>query len=547
MDDLTNEKGKYISWQTLAMMAFVTVIGLEDIMYNFQNQGMAVITSWVLMMFLYVVPYALIVGHLGSVFNKEGGGLSSWVRATDGEFLGYFTAWTYWAASIPYVVDTANCLLVDVGWGLTGTDEFEDPKFLSTAMFTAITFLIFIILTLIEHKFSESMEILANIGGWAMFVMTILFVLLAMAGLAKSGGRTATPFTWKTILPKFDLKYFSTVGMLIYAVNGSELVAPYVTRMKDPKREFPKAMIALAVMTCFLTIFGSIALGIYIDANHMPNDLKMNGEYYVFGAMGKQFGVGNLLVYIYAWSSFFYNVALLSVLLDAMTRMLISDTGDKYMPKFLKKTNKDGLPINGYILTVFLSGFIMVLGIFLPDMNDIFNWLLNLNGIISPAVTCWIFYSFMKVRGKNSKKYPSVYRYIKNDTVTWLVGLALLVVTAVATVLGFMPQDVKEGTWVWWYELSINIVACLVLIGLGGIFPGIRRREEEYGLAFDKQQWTWMIVLILGSITFNVWLGGTKIHLRALYIVIESVIALLAVWLIGRRVPQGAKKTNTAN
>lgn len=540
MDEL-DKKGNYISWQTLAMMAFVTVIGLEDIMYNFQNQGMAVITSWVLMMFLYVVPYALIVGHLGSVFNHEGGGLSSWVRATDGEFLGYFTAWTYWAASIPYVVDTANCLLVDVGWGVTGTDEFEDPKFLSTAMFTAITFVIFILLTLLEHKFSKSMEVLSNIGGWAMFIMTILFVLLAFAGLAKSGGKTATPFTWKTIIPKFDLKYFSTVGMLIYAVNGSELVAPYVTRMKDPKREFPKAMIALALMTCFLTIFGSIALGIYIDANHMPNDLKMNGEYYVFGAMGKQFGVGKLFVYIYAWASFFYNVALLSVLLDAMTRMLISDTGDKYMPKFLKKTNKDGLPINGYILTVFLSGFIMVLGIFLPDMNDIFNWLLNLNGIISPAVTCWIFYSFMKVRGKNSSKYPSVYRYIKNDTFAWWVGFALLAVTAVATVLGFMPQDVKEGSWVWWYELSINIVACLVLIGLGGIFPGIRRREEEYGLAFDKQQWTWMIALVLGSIVFNVWLGGTTIKLRALYIVIESVIALLAVWLIGRRLPKGAK------
>lgn len=542
MDDELNIKSKYISWPTLAMMAFVTVIGLEDIMYNFQNQGMAVITSWILMMFLYVVPYALIVGHLGSVFNKEGGGLSSWVRATDGEFLGYFTAWTYWAASIPYVVDTANCLLVDVGWGLTGTDEFENPKFLSTAMFTAITFAIFIVLTLIEHKFSDSMEVLSNIGGWAMFIMTILFVLLAFAGLAKSGGKTATPFTWKTIVPKFDLKYFSTVGMLIYAVNGSELVAPYVTRMKDPKREFPKAMIALAVMTCFLTIFGSIALGIYIDANHMPNDLKMNGEYYVFGAMGKQFGVGNLLVYIYAWSSFFYNVALLSVLLDAMTRMLISDTGDKYMPKFLKKTNKDGLPINGYILTVFLSGFIMVLGIFLPDMNDIFNWLLNLNGIISPAVTCWIFYSFMKVRGKNSKKYPSVYRYIKNDTFAWWVGFALLAVTAVATVLGFMPQDVKQGTWVWWYELSINIIACVVLIGLGGIFPGIRRREEEYGIAFDKTQWIWMIVLVLGSITFDVWLGGTKLAARVWIIAIEAVAALLLVWLIGRRVPKGASK-----
>lgn len=70
--------------------------------------------------------------------------------------------------------------------------------------------------------------------------------------------------------------------------------------------------------------------------------------------------------------------ALLAVLLDAMTRMLISDTGEKYMPKFLRKTNKDGLPINGYLLTCGLSAFIMLLGVFLHEMNDIFNWLLNL-------------------------------------------------------------------------------------------------------------------------------------------------------------------------
>ena len=84
--------------------------------------------------------------------------------------------------------------------------------------------------------------------------------------------------------------------MLIYAVNGCELIAPYVTQMKNPRREFPKAMIALSVMTAFLTIFGSFALGIYFNAYHLPNDLKMNGSYYAFSALGKQFGVGNLYV-----------------------------------------------------------------------------------------------------------------------------------------------------------------------------------------------------------------------------------------------------------
>lgn len=539
MDNLQNQK-KYLTWPILTLMAFVTVIGFDDIMYNFQNQGMTVITSWILMLFLYVIPYSLMVGQLGGIFNKEGGGLSSWIRGTNGEFLGYFTAWTYWAASIPYVVDSANSVVVGFGWAFTGSGKFQDT--MSNAAFTFWTFVTFIVFIFVQRRLKNSMEILSTIGGGMMFLMTILFVLLAFVGLAKTGGHMATqPMTWHTIIPKFDLKYWSTVGMLIYAVNGCELIAPYVTQMKTPKREFPKAMIALAVMTAFLTIFGSFALGIYFDAYNLPNDLKMNGSYYAFAALGKQFGVGNLFMYIYAWTSVLYMCALLAVLLDAMTRMLISDTGDHYMPKFLQKTNKDGLPINGYILTCGLSAFIMLLGIFLPEMNDIFNWLLNLNGIISPGVTCWIFYAFMRVR-KNSAKYPSEYIFIKNDRLAYFAGLGLLVVTALATILGISPQDVTLFSNTWWYELVINIVSITVLIGLGAILPSVRKREEKYGIAFDKTQWYLIFALLILSIIFNVWLGGTKIALRGLYILIESIIAILVIWLIAKQTPKISEK-----
>ena len=536
----STNKMKAITWPVLTLMALCTVIGLDDIMYNFQNQGMPVITSWIIMCLLYVTPYSLMVGQLGSTFSEEGGGLSSWVRGTDGEFLGYFTAWTYWAASIPYAVDSANEIIVDLGWALTGSKGFQDK--IPTTMFAALTFVVFIVFIVVEHHFANSMEFLSSIGGGLMVIMTVLFVFLAFVGLAKSGGHMATqPFTWHTIIPKFDLHYWSTVGMLIYAMNGCELVAPYVTKMKKPKSDFPKAMITLAIMTAFLTILGSFSLGIYFDAYHIPNDLKMNGAYYVFDMVGKQFGMGKFLLYLWAWTSLLFNCALVAVLLDAMTRMLISDTGDKYMPKFLRKKDKNGLPINGYILTVALSSFIMILGIFLPDMNDIFNWLLNLNSIVSPGVTCWIFYSFMRVR-KNSKKYPSKYVYIKNDKLAWLVGLALLVVTAVATILGFAPQDVKQGSGLWWYELIINIVAVIVLIGLGAILPGIRRREEEYGIAFDKSQWIWMGILIIGSIILDVWLGSTKIPARITMIIVEAIAALIITWIVGRRKPANATK-----
>ncbi|WLT01076.1 amino acid permease [Lactobacillus helsingborgensis] len=548
MEEINSNK-KYISWPILTLMAFCTVIGLDDIMYNFQNQGMPVVTSWVIMCLFYVIPYSLMVGQLGSVFNSEGGGLSSWVRGTNGEFLGYFTAWTYWAASIPYAVDSANEIIVDIGWALTGSEKFQSQ--ISNTKFALMTFAMFIIFIIIEHYFSHSMEVLSTIGGGLMLIMTLMFVFLAFVGLAKSGGHMATqPFTWRTLIPKFDMHYWTTIAMLIYALNGCELVAPYVTKMKKPKSDFPKAMVALAIMTIFLTVFGSFALGIYFNSYHIPNDLKMNGAYYVFDMVGHQYGMGKTLLYVWAWTSVFYNAALLAVLLDAMTRMLISDTGDKYMPKFLQKKDKNGLPINGYVLTVSLSAFIMLLGIFLPDMNDIFNWLLNLNGIISPGVTCWIFFSFMQIR-KNSAKFTSDYVFIKNDKLAYLAGLFLLIVTAVATILGIAPQDIKKFSGYWWYELIINIIAIIVLIGLGVILPSIRRREEEYGIAFNRRQWSVMFVLIIGSIIFDLYLGEknslfnnaaislgqVKIGMNIALIVLETVLAILLCWLVGRKKP----------
>ena len=64
MDEIEPKK-KYITWQVLALMDFVTVIGFDDIIYNFQNQGMAVVFSWIVLLFAYVLPYELMVGHLG--------------------------------------------------------------------------------------------------------------------------------------------------------------------------------------------------------------------------------------------------------------------------------------------------------------------------------------------------------------------------------------------------------------------------------------------------------------------------------------------------
>ena len=120
----TTHKRKLISWPVLALMDFVTVIGFDDIIYNFKNQGLATISEWVIMLALYVVPYEMMVGQLGSTFSETTGGLTSWIRHTSGDKMGYFMALAGWVCALPYLVDVANSTVVSIGWLFSGKKKY---------------------------------------------------------------------------------------------------------------------------------------------------------------------------------------------------------------------------------------------------------------------------------------------------------------------------------------------------------------------------------------------------------------------------------------
>ena len=79
-------------------MAFSTVWSFGNILNGFVYfNGVQVIFSWLLMFALYFIPYALMVGEMGSAFKATGGGVSGWLYETTGPKLAYYAGWTYWA------------------------------------------------------------------------------------------------------------------------------------------------------------------------------------------------------------------------------------------------------------------------------------------------------------------------------------------------------------------------------------------------------------------------------------------------------------------
>jgi len=539
-----NKMSHYIPWVVVALMDFVTVIGFDDIIYNFQNQGLVAVTSWILMTFLYVIPYNLIVAHMGSTFSEHGGGITSWIRETNGDAVGYYAAWFYWITGLPYVVDVANSVVISLGWLIAGNGNIQDN--LGNAWFGILTAVIFVVFIWIQHFFkNRSLEIMSTIGGGAMFIMTILFVIMTFYGLTQGSGIATKPFNLAAFMPKhIDWGFLSTFGLFIFAMNGSELAAPYTKDMKHPSRDFPKALKMIAIMTMFLTLFGTFSLGVYFNAHHLPNDLKMNGSYYAFQAIGRQFGMGNTLMYIFAVVQGIYMLAQLAVILDASTRIFLGDVASRFMPKQLTKKNSDGLPINGYWMTTILCAAIMALAALLPQVNDIFNWLLNLNGIVSPFSTCFLFWAYMMVR-LHEDRYPTpAYTYIKNHTVGFIVGLWMLAATFLFACLGFFPTDAEAGSDTFTLMFAMNIIVPIVMVLLGVSMPWIAKRQQNHaGRAFSQSTWVGftaiMIVALVAAASYGMMNNLFKSLSFGLALPITIVVDLVLIYVSLRATKNG--------
>ncbi|MGZ9585659.1 amino acid permease [Paenibacillus marinisediminis] len=474
---MNDKEAKKLRWYNIALMAFVSVWGFGNVVNNYANQGLAVITSWILIIALYFIPYALMVGQLGSTFKDGKGGVSSWIKETMGANIAYFAAWTYWVVHIPYLAQKPQSIIIALGWAITG--EGTLVKEFSTITLQTITLIIFLAFLWIASRGISSLKRIGTIAGISIFVMSLLYIALAVTAPALTGVQVATAdMSVSSFIPDFNFAYFTTLSMLVFAVGGAEKISPYVNNTHNASKEFPRGMLILAIMVAVCALLGSFAMGIMFDSNNIPADLKMNGQYYAFQTLGEYYGIGNSLMIVYALANTLAQISALAFSIDAPLKVLLSDADERYVPRTLLKTNERGTPVNGYIMTAILVGILIMVPAFgIENMNTLFNWLLDLNSIVMPIRYLFVFLAFMALM-KMSDKFVSDYKFVKNNKVGFAIGLWCFVFTAFACLMGMFPK-VPSFTSEWYFQLALNVVTPFVLLGLGLILPMIARRNRS--------------------------------------------------------------------
>ena len=476
---MTNQN-RNLTWNNIALMGFVIVWGFGNVVNNFANQGLTVVFSWIFMIALYFVPYALMVGELGSAFKDSQGGVSSWIKETTTPMLAFLAGWTYWVVHIPYLAQKPQSLLIAFSWALSPSGEYATLlKQLNPIILQSIVLAIFLVFLYVATKGLKILKVVGNIAGTSMFVMSLLYIVLGLAAPAITGEVATPDITVSSFVPKFDFAYLTTLSMLVFAVGGAEKISPYVNNTKEPSKNFPKGMLVLAGMVAVCAILGSVAMGMMFNANAIPEDLKMNGQYYAFQLLGEHYGVGNIFVIIYGLANAAAQLSALVFSIDAPLRVLLGEADERFIPKALTKTNKNGVLVNGYIMTAILvSTLIIVPALGIGNTNELFNWLLQLNSVVMPMRYLWVFVAYMGLK-KAANKFSTEYKFIKNPKIGFLMGLWCFAFTAFACVMGMFPTNVDAFSGEWIFRVALNVMTPIILMGLGLILPMIAKKTNN--------------------------------------------------------------------
>lgn len=468
---------KHIKWTTLAFMAFSTVWGFGNVLNGFiYFNGIQVIFSWILMFALYFVPYALMVGELGSAFKESGGGVSSWILKTTGPKLAYYAGWTYWACHITYIASKSSGGLKALSWAVFRNAEAYDT--FPTLAVQLITFCILILFCYIASRGLNPLKKMATLAGTSMFIMSILYIIMMFGARAinPASSFVTLDFSAKNLVPTFDWKYFTSLSILVFAVGGCEKISPYVNKVENPSKGFPRAMISLAIMVVICAILGTIAMGMMFDptiineSKESFNSYNSNGSYWAFQRLGEYYHMGDSLMIIYALCNAVGQLSTLVISIDAPLRMLFdNEDAREFIPSKLLRQNDKGAYVNGIKMVAVLSGAIILVQSFVPGAAAVLKQLVKLNSVCMPMRYLWVFAAYIALR-KAEDKFKPEYRFVKNHNVAMFFGCWCFFVTAASCLLGVYDEDL--------FTMCLNIITPCVLTALGIILPILKKRED---------------------------------------------------------------------
>jgi amino acid transporter len=424
-----SKKTSGISVFALSML----IVGSIDSMRNLPSTalfGSSLVFFVVLAAITFLIPCALVSAELSSAFTERGG-IYSWVKAAFGTRAAFFAIWLQWINTMIWFPTILS--FIAGSFAYLFFPELANSKFYLIGVILAVFWLnTFITLFGIELS-TKFTSFCATFG---VILPIILIIGLGLYWMA-SGQAMQIDLKPISLVPHLDnFDSWLSLTAIIASFLGIELACVNARFVKNPKKNFPKAITISTIIIIVTMILGSLSIAIVIP-HHKIN--LISGVIQAFAEFFRQDH--------FEW--FLPELTILIILgsiggminwIISPSRGLLLSAEDGHLPKFFARHNKKNMPVVLLITQAIIVSFVSTIFLFQPSVNGSYWFLTALSTELYVGMYIFMFISAIALRYKQPER-PRPFHLPGKTWGMWIVVVIGILGCMTTIVVGFFPPN----------------------------------------------------------------------------------------------------------
>lgn len=425
--------------------------------------GLSIVFYFLAVALLFLVPCALVSAELATGWPKNGG-IYIWIREALGDRWGFFAIWMQWVHNVAWYPVILSFVAATLAYIIS-------PNLAQNKVYVLAVILgCFWGMTLLNYLGIRTSSLFSTLGViLGTIAPGILIIGLGLSWLL-GDNPSHVAFNTQSLMP--DL---SSLGNLVFlaglflAFAGLEVTAAFAGEVKNPAKNYPRAILLSAVITFSLFLLGSLAIAIVIPKNDISLVAGLMDAFKIFFSAYKLEwilpGMGILLI--------IGAIAEVNSWIVGPVKGLHATSVHGNLPPFFQNLNSHGTPTHLLLFQAIIVTISSCAFLFMPTLSSSY-WLLSALSAQSYLVM-YVLMFIAALRLRYSKpNVPRVYEVPFKTKGMWFFSSMGILASLFAIFLGFVPPSQLNVGNLYFYESFLGI-GLLIMISIPLIIYQFRK------------------------------------------------------------------------
>lgn len=426
----------------LSMINVAAIATLRDLP-AMAEYGLSSIAYCLFVAVVFMIPISLVSAELATGF-PQAGGVYNWVRHAFGTKWGFVAVWLQWIQNVvwyPVVLSFAASTLAYAVSPELARNRYYIVAVVLAAYWTS---------TLVNFrglKASSRISALGVLAGTLLpAVVLIGFGAVWWAeGTPRSDG-TRPAFSLSALLP--DLSHPSQMvlplSMLLTSFVGMEMSASHAQEVRNPQRDYPRAILIATVVILALAIIGTLALIVVVPPEAINAETGVMETIHLLEQYFAVPGMVRAAAVLIAFGLF----GQVTTWVPGPSKGLLAVGQEGLLPRFFQHTNRNSVQTHILLVQAGIVTLLTLVFMMIPSVETAYTLLMAATAQLYLLMYILMFAAAIRLR-YSQPDTPRAYRVPGGNVGMWCVAGTAIAGALFAIVVFYAPQaGVSVMLWV---------------------------------------------------------------------------------------------------